>query len=230
MKQITLALVLAAVACHGSDTISPVPTTTSATVASPASAPAVAASPIAADAHASIGHPAPDFTLTDLAGKPVSLHDYKGKRIVLEWFNPGCPFINMAHTKGSLKGMAARREAQGVVWLAINSGGEGKQGYGVEANNQGKAKFGLDHPILLDPTGAVGHAYGATNTPHMFVVDEAGTLVYRGAIDNSPDGEGETPTGGKLVNYVDAALDALAAKRDVEVKETKAYGCGVKFM
>jgi peroxiredoxin len=222
---LALTLVAPLVACHpaASDTASPAPSAPPAAVAS-------GAAPIAPDAHAVIGRPAPDFTLTDLSGKPVSLHDYKGKRVVLEWFNPQCPFINLAHTKGSLKGMAARREAEGVVWLAVNSGGEGKQGYGMEANVAGKAKFGLDHPILMDPSGAVGHAYGATNTPHMFVVDESGTLVYRGAIDNSPDGEGESPTNGKLVNYVDAALDAIAAKRDVEVKETKAYGCGVKFM
>jgi peroxiredoxin len=224
-SSVVLAFLLPVVACHKgtSDPISAVPTATSTTAAT-------AALPIAADSHAAVGLPAPDFTLTDLAGKSVSLHDYKGKRVVLEWFNPQCPFINLAHTKGSLKGMAARREAQGVVWLAINSGGEGKQGHGVDANVAGKAKFGLDHPILLDPTGAVGHAYGATNTPHMFVIDEAGTLAYKGAIDNSPDAEGESPTDGKLVNYVDAALDALAAKRAVDVKETKAYGCGVKFM
>ncbi len=82
---------------------------------------------------------------------------------------------------------------------------------------------------MLDPAGDVGHAYGATNTPNLFVVDPAGTLVYSGAIDNSPDGEAESPQGGKLVNYVDEALDAVAAKKPVAVAETKAYGCGVKY-
>jgi peroxiredoxin len=233
LKAISFVLALSAAAgCHAAKT-----DTSSSVAAAPATLPPATAAgsttttsaPVAADAHAAVGLPAPDFTLSDLAGKPVSLHDYKGKRVVIEWFNPQCPFINLSHTKGSLKGMAARREAQGVVWLAINSSAEGKQGSGVEASKAGQAKFSLDHPILLDPTGAVGHAYGATNTPHMFVIDEAGKLVYRGAIDNSPDGEGESPTSGKLVNYVDSALDSLAAKRDVEVKETKAYGCGVKF-
>jgi peroxiredoxin len=228
MKAISLALLVTiacSFGCHKGtpDAASAVPTATSAVV------PSAAAPFIAPDAHATVGQPAPDFTLTELSGRRLSLHDFKGKRVVLEWFNPRCPFINLAHTKGSLKGMAARVEAQGVVWLAVNSSGEGKQGFGAEENTAGKAKFGLDHPILLDPTGAVGHAYGATNTPHMFVIDEAGTLVYRGAIDNSPDGEGESPTGGKLVNYVDSALEALAAKRDVSVKETKAYGCSVKY-
>jgi peroxiredoxin len=214
-------------------------TDTSVTTSAPSSlssaSPASVATPLAqspltqAGAHAALGQPAPDFTLTDLDGKTVHLHDYAGKVVVLEWFNPDCPFINAAHTKGSLKGTAARHEAQGVVWLAINSGGEGKQGFGVEKNRAGKARFGLDHPILLDPSGAVGHAYGATNTPNMFVVDASGVLVYRGAIDNSPDGEGESPTGGKLVNYVDSALDDLAAKRSVATPETKPYGCGVKY-
>jgi peroxiredoxin len=202
---------------------------TSAPALSSATAPQAAAPPVAPGAQAAIGQPAPDFTLADLSGKSVSLRDYRGKVVVLEWFNPGCPFIKAAHTKGSLKGMAARREAEGIVWLAVNSSAPGKEGGDPAKSVAAKAAFGLDHPILLDPTGAVGHAYGATNTPNMFVIDASGTLVYRGAIDNSPDGEAESPTDGKLVNYVDAALDALAAKRDVAVKETKAYGCGVKY-
>jgi peroxiredoxin len=222
LVNISLALSLAACNHAPPGTVPPPDPTSSAQVTA-------AAAPLPAAGSAQVGKPAPDFTLVDLEGKHVSLHDYKGKVVVLEWFNPDCPFINLAHTKGSLKGMAARREAQGVVWLGINSAGEGKQGFGPEKTAAGKAKFGLDHPILLDPTGAVGHAYGATNTPHMFVVDESGVLVYRGAIDNSPDAEGESPQGGKLVNYVDEALDAIAAKRAVAVKETKAYGCGVKY-
>jgi peroxiredoxin len=202
---------------------------TSAPALSSAAAPQGAVVPVAAGAHAAIGQPAPDFTLADLSGKSVSLHDYRGRVVVLEWFNPGCPFIKAAHTKGSLKGMATRREAEGIVWLAVNSSAPGKEGGDPAKSVAAKATFGLDHPILLDATGAVGHAYGATNTPNMFVIDASGALVYRGAIDNSPDGEGESPTDGKLVNYVDAALDALAAKREVAVKETKAYGCSVKY-
>ena len=227
MKLTIPALAICLAACnHGASDATPAPTP----ALSGGPAPAVSAiAPIADGAHATIGQPAPDFTLSDLTGKHVSLHDYKGKIVVLEWFNPGCPFVNASHTKGSLKGTAARHEAQGIVWLAINSAAEGKQGYGVEKTADAKTRFSLDHPILLDPTGAVGHAYGATNTPHLFVIDAGGALVYRGAIDNSPDGEGESPQGGKLVNYVDATLDDLAAKRDVAIKETKAYGCGVKY-
>ena len=191
------------------DTSGAAPSSATATrPATPLAGGAVAALPdaplVRPDAHAAIGQPAPDFTLTDIDGKTVHLHDYAGKAVVLEWFNPKCPFVNASHSKASLKGMATRREAQGVAWLAINSAAAGKQGFGAEASRGGKERFGLDHPILLDPTGAVGHAYGATNTPHMFVIDASGTLVYRGAIDNSPDGEGDSPTEGKLVNYVDA--------------------------
>jgi hypothetical protein len=135
--------------------------------------------------------------------------------------------VRASHTKGSLKD--AQKRHPEVVWLAINSGAPGKQGYGAEANRTGAEKFGMSHPILLDESGDVGKAYAATNTPHMMVIDKDGKLVYRGAIDNSPDGEGESPTDGKLVSYVDAALADLAAGRPVAVSETKAYGCSVKY-
>jgi AhpC/TSA family len=179
--------------------------------------------------HAEIGKPAPDFTLSDTEGHPVHLADLKGKVVVLEWFNPGCPFVRKAHTKGSLVTTPKRYVDQGVVWLAIDSAGPGKEGYGPASIAQGKQAYGMTYPVLVDEAGDVGHAYGATNTPHMFVVDKAGTLVYAGAIDNSPDAEGESPTGGKLVNYVDATLADLAANRPVASPSTQAYGCSVKY-
>lgn len=172
---------------------------------------------------------APDFALPDLEGKTVRLSDFRGKTVVLEWFNPNCPFVRMAHEKGSLKTFPREAMAGGVVWLAINSGAPGKQGHGIEKNAEGKKRFSMDYPILLDEDGEVGKRYGATNTPHMFVVDPAGRLVYRGAIDNSPDGEGESPEGNVLVRYVEVALAALAQGRLPEVRETKAYGCSVKY-
>lgn len=179
---------------------------------------------------ASLGAPAPDFALTDLQGKPVRLADFKGKTVVLEWFNPECPFVKLSHTKGSLKGLADKHAGDAsLVWLAINSGGTGKQGHGVEVNTQGVEAFGLKHPVLLDPEGSVGKAYGATNTPHMFIIDAKGTLVYSGAIDNSPDAEGQSPSGGALVNYVSQALDELKQGKAVSVPKTKAYGCSVKY-
>jgi peroxiredoxin len=199
----------------------------SAAVAAPAS-PSNPSTGVAA-ATAEVGKPAPDFTLNDLDGKPVHLADYRGKIVVLEWFNPGCPFVNLAHTKGSLKGLAEEKVKEGVVWLAINSAAAGKQGHELADNKDAKQRFGLSHPILLDDSGQVGHAYGAERTPHLYVIDTSGTLVYRGAIDNSPDAEGESPTDGKLVNYVVQALEDLKAGRPVQTSTTKAYGCGVKY-
>ena len=190
---------------------------------------AITAAPETPLVSASLGAPAPDFELMDLDGKPVKLSSFRGKVVVLEWFNPGCPYVKASHTKGSLVSAAAEQAKQGVVWLAINSGAPGKQGHGVEANREGKQRFGLSHPVLLDESGRVGRAYGAAHTPHMYVVDAAGVLVYRGAIDNSPDGEGESPSGGKLVNHVSAALSDLAAGRPVATAETEAYGCSVKY-
>jgi peroxiredoxin len=192
--------------------------------------PATLATAAAAMERAQVGKPAPDFTLKDLDGKEVRLSSFKGKTVVLEWFNPGCPFVKASHNKGSLKDAAKRHTKNGVVWLAVNSNAPGKQGAGVEANRGGAKGFGIDHPILLDEAGTVGKVYGATNTPHMMVIDDKGTLVYRGAIDNSPDGEGESAPGGKLVSYVDAALADLGAGKPVATAETKAYGCSVKYV
>ncbi len=190
---------------------------------------AAPASTEAAGVKAEVGKPAPDFTLTDYEGKSVHLADLRGKTVVLEWFNPDCPFVKASHGKGSLKGMAARWTEKGVVWLGIDSAAPGKQGHGAESVAAGKKAFEMSHPVLADESGKVGKLYGATNTPHMFVIDAQGTLRYRGAIDNSADGEGESPAGGKLVNYVGEALGAIAAGMPVDVKETKAYGCGVKY-
>jgi peroxiredoxin len=180
-------------------------------------------------AQAEVGKPGPDFTLQDYDGKAVHLADLRGKTVVLEWFNPDCPFVKASHTKGSLKGLAKRWTDKGVVWLAVDSSAPGKQGNPPERVAAGKKTFEMDHDILADETGRVGKLYGATNTPHLFVIDAKGVLVYRGAIDNSPDGEAESPTGGTLINYVDQALKALAAGKPIEAKDTKAYGCSIKY-
>jgi peroxiredoxin len=209
---------------------SPSTTVAPAPVAAPAEAPAAALAPApAAPTSAVVGKPAPAFTLKDLDGKEVSLASYAGKTVVLEWFNPSCPFVKASHSAGSLKEEAKKQIASGVVWLAINSGAPGKQGYEVDANREALETFGLVHPVLRDEDGKIGRAYGATNTPNLFVIDKTGTVVYAGAIDNSPDGEGQSPAGGKLVNYVDAALADLAAGRPVQTPVTKPYGCGVKY-
>lgn len=191
-------------------------------------APTESAKP-AAPGSAAVGQPAPEFELPDLDGNEVRLADFKGKVVVLEWFNPECPFVKLSHTKGSLKGAADKAKESGVVWLAINSNMPGSQGSNVETNREAKASFGMSYPILRDESGEVGRAYGAKRTPHMYVIDANGTLVYAGAIDNSPDGEGQSPSGGTLVRYVDEALADLAANRPLRTTETEAYGCTVKY-
>jgi peroxiredoxin len=194
--------------------------------AAPAPAPATTAE---APTSPVLGKTAPDFTLKSIDGKDVSLSSFKGKTVVLEWFNPNCPFVKNSHAKGSLVNTAQKHEAAGVVWLAINSGAPGKQGHELADNQERAKEWKLAHPVLRDEDGKVGHAYGAERTPHMIVIDKAGIVQYSGAIDNSPDGEGQSPTGGTLVNYVDAALEDLAANRPVKTPITKAYGCGVKY-
>lgn len=178
---------------------------------------------------ATVGKPAPDFKLKDLSGKEVSLASFKGKTVVLEWFNPGCPFVKKSHGQGSLVDAAKRASKGGVVWLAINSGASGKQGAEVAANTEAAKSWSIEHPILRDESGTVGKAYGATNTPQMFIIDKNGVVVYAGGIDNSPDGEGKSPEGGKLIKYVDAALEDLAAGKPVRTSTSKPYGCSVKY-
>ena len=226
-SMVATALVVALTGCSRE----PTPDATAPSVSSsqaPRVAAAVTPTPPPAGS-AAVGKPAPDFALKDLEGREVSMASFRGKVVVLEWFNPGCPFVKASHSKGSLKGTAKKHGAHGVVWLAINSSAKGKQGHDPSANSDAVKTYGLEHPILRDETGVVGRAYGATNTPNMFVIDKNGVLVYAGAIDNSPDGEGETPTGGTLINYVDAALDDLEAGRPVKTPVTKPYGCSVKY-
>jgi peroxiredoxin len=176
-----------------------------------------------------VGAEAPAFTLKDLAGADVSLSSLRGKTVVLEWFNPGCPYVVASHTKGSLQDAAARHAPEGVAWLAVNSSAPGKEGSALEANQAAVRDWSMGHPVLRDEAGTVGRAYGATNTPQMVVIDPAGKVRYVGAVDNAPDGEGRSPAGGTLVRWVDQALGELAAGKPVSVPATKAYGCGVKY-
>lgn len=230
MKKILALALLALVGCAKTGDTPRVDNTSSAVVASSA-APASSANPDPSQGstHASVGQAAPDFQLQDLDGKTVKLSDFKGKVVVLEWFNPGCPFVRASHLKGSLRDLPQKALQNGVVWLAVNSSAKGKEGNGADASRKGEAAFHMTYPVLLDESGSVGHTYGATNTPNMYVIDKSGTLVYAGAIDNSPDAEGESPTGPVLVNYVSDALDSINAGKPVAVPQTKAYGCGVKY-
>ena len=183
------------------------------------------ASLFTAAAAPTVGQPAPDFALKDLSGKEVRLSSFKGKTVVLEWFNPGCPFVVYAHGDGPLKSQSAKATADGVVWLAVNSGAPGKQGAGLDVNKTAVSNWGIGYPVLLDEAGTVGKLYGATTTPNMFVVDPKGTLVYAGALDNAPLGKAD----GAPVNYVNAAIFDVSAGRAVATPSTKSYGCGVKY-
>jgi len=173
------------------------------------------------------GDQAPDFQLQDTDGNQHRLHDYleAGKTVVLEWFNPDCPFVVKHHKHHrTMSDLASTEGELDVVWLAINSGAEGKQGAGLERNQKARVEYGITYPVLLDGTGTVGKRWGATNTPHMFVIAADSTVAYAGAIDDNRD----AMTLGK-VNHVAAALADLAAGRDVQVTSTKAYGCSVKY-
>jgi hypothetical protein len=181
----------------------------------------------AAQAAPVVGQPAPTFALQNLEGKEVKLADYLGKTVVLEWFNPECPFVVYAHNAGGpLEKLAAEKTNDQVVWLAVNSSAPGREGSGADKNKASKATWKMSHEVLLDESGSAGHAYNATNTPQMAVVDAKGTLVYQGALDNNPLGREKGVT---TVNYVTAALDDLAAGRPVKTPETKPYGCSVKY-
>lgn len=179
-----------------------------------------------AEAKIEIGKAAPAFELKDLDGKAVKLSDYKGKTVVLEWFNPECPFVVRQHTEGPLKDAAAKATKDGVVWLAVASSAPGKEGGDPEKSKKMKAEWKMDYPVLVDAEGTVGMAYGSKNTPTMYIIDAKGTLVYHGAIDNAPDGK---PEGGTLVNYVENALAEIKAGKPVSKAETKPYGCGIKY-
>lgn len=176
-----------------------------------------------AQQHAAVGQPAPQFALQDQSGKTVNLSDYAGKVVVLEWFNNECPFVQKFYENGKMNELAKTYADQGVVWLAINSGHNTTN----ESNAKIASQWNIDRPILNDSAGTVGHAYGATNTPHMYVIDAQGNLVYMGAIDsiasaNPADIE-------KAENYVVKALDEVLAGTSVTTPQTKAYGCSVKY-
>lgn len=176
---------------------------------------------------AKVGEKAPDFTLTDLEGNSHTLSEYtnNGKIVVLEWFNPDCPYVVKHHERATtMQDLADKYEDDGVVWLAINSGKPGKQGTGMERNMSAKESFGFSYPLMLDETSAVGEMYGATRTPHMYIIDTDGVLRYAGAIDNNSSARefGD-------VNYVDQALGQILAGETVTVTETQAYGCSVKY-
>ena len=178
---------------------------------------------------AGVGAPAPALALLDALGQSRSLADYRGKYVVLEWFNPECPFVRKHYGSGSMQSLQREMTAKGVVWLSIDSSAEGKQGHltPAQAKTFQSREGSAASAILLDPQGTVGQLYGAKSTPHMFVINPQGTLMYAGAIDDKPSVDpADVPA---AVNYVRQALAEAMAGKPVSVPQTKSYGCSVKY-
>lgn len=171
---------------------------------------------------------ASDFTLTDSNGNAHKLSDYEGKYVVLEWVNHECPFVKRHYDSGDMQQLQKEFTERGVIWLSINSGACEKPGHWTpeRAKEETEAKGAHPTAALLDEDGTVGKLYGAKTTPHMYVINPEGILIYQGAIDNNPLGEAKGPN---YVNYVRAALEAAMEGEEVFVSQTKPYGCSVKY-
>lgn len=176
-----------------------------------------------------IGKAAPDFRASDVNGRLVSLSDFRGKTIVLEWSNPECPTVKKHYESGNMQKTQAEAAAAGAVWLTINSSAQGQQGHmtPAEAKTVTAGQPSRRTAYLLDPKGEVGRAYGAKATPHMYVINPGGTLVYNGGIDDKPTTDPADIAGAR--NHVLAALGELKAGKPVSVPTSRAYGCNVKY-
>ena len=182
-----------------------------------------------ANAAAIIGRAAPPLALTDVNGERVRLDSFKGKIVVLEWVNFQCPFVGKHYGSGNMQVLQRKYTGNGVVWLSVCSSAPGKQGHvtGAEAKALMKEKDAAPTRFLLDPKGTVGRAYGAKTTPHMFVIDPAGKILYNGAID---DKRSARESDRKIANnYVRAALSEAVAGKPVTVASTTPYGCSIKY-
>ncbi|MDQ6809933.1 MAG: thioredoxin family protein [Verrucomicrobiota bacterium] len=176
-----------------------------------------------------VGSAAPDFSITDTNGKTRSLSEFKGKHVVLEWFNPECPFVKKHYGSGNMQKLQEEATAKGVVWLTIDSSAPGLEGNltGEAANKIIKSWKAHSTALLLDPDGKAGRAYGAKNTPHMFVINPEGKIVYEGAIDSKP-----TPNPADIAgatNYLRVALDESLAGKPLTTPSSRPYGCSVKY-
>ncbi len=190
---------------------------------------AVLAAALPALAAVSVGQAAPAFSATDTGGKTVSLADFKGRHVVLEWVNPGCPFVQKHYDSANLPATQKAATGKGVVWLAINSTHAGASDYLAPAALAGwmKDKAAAPTATLMDADGRIGRAYGARTTPHLYVIDPQGKLVYAGAIDSKPTAnQADIRT---ATNYVQQALGESLAGKPVSVAQTQAYGCSIKY-
>jgi len=176
-----------------------------------------------------VGTAAPDFKLTDPKGATHSLSDFKGKYVVLEWFNPECPFVKKHYGSGNMQKLQQEYTGKGVAWMSIDSSAAGKQGHLTpEAASRQVADWKMNSTtLLLDASGKAGQAYGAKNTPHMFVINPEGKIVYEGAIDSKATANPKDIA--SATNYVKVALDESMAGKPVSNPNTKPYGCSVKY-
>ena len=182
-----------------------------------------------AQASVEVGKPAPDFTGTDSDGKTQTLSQYKGKTVVLEWTNHDCPYVRKHYHSGNMQALQKDATAKGIIWLSIISSAPGKQGHvsAAQANELTKSRHASPTAVILDETSEIGRLYGAKTTPHMYIINPAGELVYMGGIDNIPtSNEADIP---KATNYVKVALQDLAEGKPIADKITRPYGCSVKY-
>lgn len=184
---------------------------------------------ISASDKAEIDKPAPDFTLTDTKGETHSLADFKGKYVVLEWINYDCPFVNKHYNSGNMQMLQKNYTDKEVVWLTICSSGEGNPGFmeSDEINEELEKREAAMTAYLVDASGKVGKMYGAKTTPHMYIINPEGVLVYTGGIDDIISTDTDDIEEAK--NYISVNLDLLLQGKEVDTKVSKPYGCGVKY-
>jgi len=175
------------------------------------------------------GLSAPDFKATSSSGKIISLTDFKGKIIVLEWTNHLCPFVRKHYSTGNMQSLQEEFTSKGVIWLSVISSAPGKQGHldGTEALPQSKIQKSHPTEILLDPEGKLGKIFEAKTTPHIIIIDKMGLIAYQGAVDSVADSEPSSIKGAK--NYVSQALNSILANKAVKVAKTQSYGCSIKY-
>lgn len=183
----------------------------------------------AAHAAPAIGQQAPDFVAVDTSGKQHRLSDFAGKFVVLEWTNPGCPFVRKHYGSGNMPATQKAATAKGAVWLAVNSTERAASDYLKPAALEGWMKEHSAAPtaVLMDEDGVIGQAYGARTTPHIFIIDPKGTLVYAGGIDSIPSARVDDIKA--ATNYVNQALGEVYGGKPISAAVTKAYGCSVKY-
>jgi thioredoxin-related protein len=182
-----------------------------------------------AQAAPAVGQPAPDFQLKDTNGRSVKLSDYRGKYVVLEWTNPGCPYVKKHYNSGNMAATQQDALAKGAVWLAINSTEKGAWDYLEPAKLTAwlKERKAQTTATLMDEEGTAGRAYGARTTPHMYIVDPQGKLVYAGGIDSIPSSDADDIK--KAVNYVKQGLGEALAGKPISAATTRPYGCSIKY-